>query len=504
MRPLVFLLGAGPGDPELITQRALRRLREADVVLYDALIHPSLLDHARPDAERIFVGKRAGRVYERQETIHARMLDAVRAGKTVARLKGGDPYLFGRGSEEAEFLAKEGIPFEVVPGVPSPVAAAVYAGLSLTHREASSSVAFVTATESAEKDRDSHDWSKLATATETVVFFMGLRKIDALMSILMTHGRDPKTPAAIVEKASLPAQRTLVATVETIARRAEEESIGTPALIIVGEIARYRESLRWFDTKPLFGKRALVLRPEGQNEEMARLLRDAGAEPLMHPILRILPPTDSSLLEGALEKLSTYAAVVFTSTNGVDAFFAMLKDKRRDARAFGSAQVIAVGPATAARLRERGIEPDRIPKEFRGEGAGAEVLLALGDQARGAHVLLPRAEVAREVLPEMLRAAECLVDDVPAYRTAGPAEEVEDAIRSLAETQGFDIVTLTSPSSAEHFERLTRGLERTWRVASIGPVTTARAAQLGLEVHITASAYTASGLVEALVEGTPQ
>ena len=358
MRPLVFLLGAGPGDPELITLRALRRLREADVVLYDALIHPSLLDHTRPDAERIFVGKRAGRVYERQEAIHARILEAVRGGKTVARLKGGDPYLFGRGSEEAEFLAKEGIAFEVVPGVPSPVAAAAYAGLSLTHREASSSVAFITATESAEKDRDSHDWSKLATATQTIVFFMGLRKIEALMTLLIAHGRDPKTPAAIVEKASLPSQRTLVATIETIARRAEDDAMGTPALIIVGEIARYRESLRWFDTTPLFGKRVLVLRPAGQSEELVRLLRDQGAEPLVHPILRVLPPTNAEFIEAAIDALDAYAAVVFTSANGVDAFFVRLRAKRRDARAFGRALVIAIGPATARALRDQGVDPE--------------------------------------------------------------------------------------------------------------------------------------------------
>lgn len=500
MRPRVFLLGAGPGDPELITLRALRRLREADVVLYDALIHPSLLDHARPDAERIFVGKRAGRIYERQETIHARIRDAVNAGKSVARLKGGDPYLFGRGSEEAEFLAKEGIPFEVVPGVPSPVAAAVYAGLSLTHREASSSVAFVTATESAEKDRDSHDWTKLATATQTIVFFMGLRKIDALMTLLMTHGRDPSTPAAIVEKASLPSQRTLIATVGTIAERAQHEDIGTPALIIVGEIARFRESLRWFDTKPLFGQRVLVLRSEGQTEEIARMLRDEGAEPLVHPILRITPPTDPSLLQEALTRLDTYAHIVLTSTNAVDALFASLLAQKRDARALGKAKVVAVGPATEARLRSYGIIADFMPREFRGEAAGAEVLLALGDRAIGARVLLPRAEVAREALPEMLRAAGVLVDDVSVYRTAGPSPEVEAAIRALAEDHLFDIVMLTSPSSAEHFARLTDGIERTWMTASIGPVTTTRAVELGLRVDLTATHSTALGLVDALSE----
>ena len=217
MQPRVFLLGAGPGDPGLITRRAARRLGEVDVVLYDALVHPDLLALARPDAEKVFVGKRAGRVSQRQDDIHRRILEAVEAGKTVARLKGGDPYLFGRGSEEAELLASRGIPFEVVPGVPSPIAAAAYAGLALTHRESSSSIAYVTATESPEKDSASHDWPRLATATQTIVLFMGLRRLEALMETLIAHGRSASTPAAVVERASLPSQRTVVGTVGTIA-----------------------------------------------------------------------------------------------------------------------------------------------------------------------------------------------------------------------------------------------------------------------------------------------
>jgi uroporphyrinogen III methyltransferase/synthase len=258
----VYLLGAGPGDPELITARALRRLKEADVVLYDALVHTELLRHARKDAELVFVGKRAGRVSERQASINARLIAEAKAGKRVARLKGGDPYLFGRGSEEAAALAEAGIPFEVVPGVPSPMAAAAYTGISLTHRDLASSVAYVTATESVEKDASAHDWAKLATATQSLVLFMGLRKLDSLMQRLIEHGRPPQTPAAVVSCASLSTQRTVLGTVGDIAEKVRRENLAMPALTIVGEVVSLHEKLRWFDVLPLFGKRVLIPRTQ--------------------------------------------------------------------------------------------------------------------------------------------------------------------------------------------------------------------------------------------------
>ena len=243
----VYLLGAGPGDPELITLRAQRRLAEADLVLYDALVHPDSLELCRPDAERVFVGKRGGRASERQTDINERMVEAARAGRTVARLKGGDPYLFGRGSEEAEDLAAAGVPFEVVPGVPSPMAATAYAGISLTHRELASSIAYVTASESLLKDQSAHDWQKLATATQTLVIFMGMRKLESLMQVLVAHGRPASCPAAVIQSASLPEQRTVVGTVGDIASRAREAGIGMPALTIVGDVVSLREQLRWYD-----------------------------------------------------------------------------------------------------------------------------------------------------------------------------------------------------------------------------------------------------------------
>ncbi|GAB4198390.1 MAG: uroporphyrinogen-III C-methyltransferase [Sandaracinaceae bacterium] len=477
-------------------------MAEADVILYDALIHPDLLALARPDAERTFVGKRAGRVYERQESIHRRIEEAVLAGKRVARLKGGDPFLFGRGSEEAEFLASRGIPFEVVPGVPSPVAAAAYAGLSLTHRELSSSIAYVTATESAEKDRASHDWSKLATATETIVFFMGLRKLDTLMQTLREHGRPAETPVAVVEKASMPAQRTVVGTVGTIAQLAAEAGIGTPALTIVGDVVRLRDRLRWFDTRPLFGARVLVMRPEGQTDELAQLLRDESAQPVVLPVLRILPPTDPAPFQAATARLWTYDWVVLTSANGVDALFAELARTGRDARAFGDAKVLAIGPATAARLERGGVRADLVPEEFRGEAAAEALLAAIGKRAAEARVLLPRAEVAREALPRILAEAGVAVDVVASYRTEGPTESTRAQIAEAVRAGTVDVVTLTSPSSVEHLLTALApdgpdaldGLV----VASIGPVTSEAAARRGVRVDVTATSYTSRGLVEAL------
>lgn len=516
MKPRVFLLGAGPGDPGLLTRRAARRLAEVDVVLYDALVHPELLALARADAEKVFVGKRAGRVSERQEEIHRRIAEAVAAGKTVARLKGGDPYLFGRGSEEAGFLAERGIAFEVVPGVPSPLAAAAYAGLSLTHRDASSSIAFVTATESAEKDREAHDWPRLATATQTIVFFMGLRRLDGLMQTLVAHGRSPETPAAVVARASLPSQRTIVGTVGSLAALAERSPPGTPALVIVGEIVRLREALRWFDTQPLFGARVLVLRPAHQNDSLSEGLRDAAAEPIVAPILRVLPPSDPRPFQSAVAALDRFAWIALTSANGVDALFTELERTGRDARAIGRTKVCAIGPATAARLASYGVRADLVPDEFRGE-AVADALL---EQLRGTlpqgsapegheappRVLLPRAERAREALPRLLLEQGVAVEVVASYRTEGPDDATRDAIAGWLGRGEIDVVTLTSPSSVERLLEVlsahgldTRVLERV-TVASIGPVTSEAAARLGVRIDVTATHYTAQGLIDALID----
>jgi uroporphyrinogen III methyltransferase/synthase len=498
----VSLLGAGPGDPELITARALRRLQEADVVLYDALVHPELLRHARPSAQLVFVGKRAGRVSERQTRINERLITEARAGNDVARLKGGDPYLFGRGSEEAEALAEAGIPFEVVPGVASPMAASAYTGISLTHRDVASSVAYVTATESVEKDQSAHDWSKLATATQTLVFFMGLRKLDSLMRLLIEHGRAPSTPAAVVSSASLASQRTVVGTVADIAQKAHAAGLEMPALTIVGEVVSLREQLRWFDRLPLFGKRILITRPEGQSDGMLRALRDAGADPIELSTVRIVPPADPALLERHVRALRTYDWVVLTSVNGVRALFRTLDAIGDDARALGALKVAAIGPATRDVLRQHGIRADVMPAEFRGEQV-AEAMLAQAGSLRGKRVFLPRAEVAREVLPELLSQAGAQVDVVPAYRTLPASAERIAELKQKLEARAVDIATFTSSSTIERLvealgpdaQRLLTGVS----VAAIGPITAQTAERLGFPAQIVAQDYTADGLVAALI-----
>ena len=492
----VYLVGAGPGDPELITARGLRRLQEADMVLYDALVHPDQLQAVKPGAELVFVGKRAGRVSERQAAINGRLVEAARAGKTVVRLKGGDPYLFGRGSEEAELLAAAGVAFEVVPGVPSPLAATAYAGLSLTHRELASSVAYVTATESVEKDRAGHDWSKLATATQTLVIFMGMRKLDSLAKLLVEHGRSADTPVAVVQWASLPRQRTVVGTLADIHSRASEAGLGLPALTIVGEVVRLRDSLRWFDTKPLFGKRVLVTRAVHQAGSLAGLLRDEGAQAVLAPTIRIAPPGDMGPLRDATAHLDCYDWVLFTSGNAVESFFSTLADQGRDARAIGSARVCAIGAKTESALATHGVRPDLVPDDARAEGVIAALRPTLGDRTR---ILLPRAEVAREVLPESLRQAGAEVDVVTAYRNLPPDAADVARIEGLIDPGEIDAVLFTSSSTVRNLHDLL-GDEAARRLNalalfSIGPVTTRTAEQLGLRVKATSAEQTIESLV---------
>ncbi len=495
----VYLVGAGPGDPELITRRGLRRLREADVVLYDALVHPDQLSEARPDAELLFVGKRAGRVGQRQAEINRQLVEAARDGKTVVRLKGGDPYLFGRGSEEAELLASEGIPFEVVPGVPSPLAATAYAGLSLTHRTLASSVAYVTATESVEKDRASHDWSKLATATQTLVIFMGMRKLDSLATLLIENGRPADTPAAVVQWASLPTQRTVVGTLADIHQRASKAGLGLPALTIVGEVVRLRSSLRWFDTKPLFGKRILVTRAVHQAGSLAAILRDEGAQPILAPTIRIAPVADLAPLRDSIAGLHRYDWILFTSSNSVEIVLSAIEDAGLDLRALAGVKVCAIGNKTRLALRLRGIVADLLPEDARAEGVVAALRPLLADASR---ILLPRAEVAREILPDSLREAGAQVDVVAVYQNLPPEPKDVERVRRLVDPSESDAVLFTSSSTVRNLFELLGGDAAarlgTLDLFSIGPITTQTAERLGLTIAATSAAQTIESLVETV------
>jgi len=498
----VSLIGAGPGDPELITVRALRKLREAEVVLYDALVHPELLRHVRPDAQVVFVGKRAGRASERQDSINARLVGFALQGFCTVRLKGGDPYLFGRGTEEAEALVAAGVPFEVVPGVPSPLAAAAFTGISVTHRALASSVAFLTATESVEKDESAHDWHKLATATQTLVIFMGLRKLPSLMARLIAHGRAGETPAAVVSRASLPSQRTVVGTVATIAKLAAAAKLEMPALTIVGEVVSLHDSLSWFERLPLFGRRILITRPEHQSDGFAMALRDQGADPVAVPTIRIAPPSAPELLAKAATDAHRFDWVVFTSVNGVRAYFQALSAAGRDTRALGRARIAAIGPATRDALLQHGVRADAVPREYRGEA----VFRAMAEQTpqwAGLRVLIPRAEVARDVLPESLREAGAEVHVVPAYRSVEAEPEAFECIAEQLAQGSLHTLTFTSPSTVQRLHQAlgsrASALLSAARLASIGPITSEAMRALGLPVHVEAKEYTAAGLVDALV-----
>jgi len=493
----VWLVGAGPGDPTLITVRGRAALETADVVLYDALSHPSLLELCRPGAELRDVGKRGGRKSPSQQWITEQLIELSRAGKRVVRLKGGDPLLFARGAEEAEALAAAGVSFEIVPGLPSPSALAAYAGIPLTHREVSSSVTFITGTDREGVSFSPERWMKLANATDTICILMGMRRLAEITAALVRGGRAPETPAAVVEWAARPEQRVLVSTLGDVADAVLREGLSNPAIVVVGEVVRLRERIRWYDRLPLFGKRLLVPRAMEQARETSSAIRERGAEPVLFPVIEIVDPPDPGALDRAVRGLSSYDWVLFTSANGVERAFASMGRAGLDARAFGPARVGAIGPGTKTALEKRGIHPDVVAREFVGEGLAREVL-ALGAK----RVLVLRALVARDALPDALRSAGVSVDVVAAYRTVAASPEKGAALAEKFASGELDVVLFTSSSTASGIVDLLgdRAAELLGKVvvASIGPVTSETLRGHGIRVDVSASEYTVSGLLDAL------
>lgn len=504
----VYLVGGGPGDPGLLTLRGAELVASADVVLHDELIHPALLELARRDAIVRSVGKRgsdAGSKQAKQDAIEAELVALGREGKSVVRLKGGDPYLFGRGSEEAEALSRAKIPFEVVPGIPSPLGATAYAGFSVTHRDYASSVIFVSGTTRAGKI---YDFSEIASVRGTVCVLMGMHNIEAVVAGLVGPGkRDPATPAAVVQWGTRAEQRVVAGALSDIAEKVRAAGLESPAIILVGRVASLRDELRWFDARPLFGKRVLVLRTAEQAHGTSKLLRLRGAEPISWPAIEIVPPPSVAALERLARTLSEWDVVAFTSENGVFKFFDTLDAVGLDARAFGKTVVAAIGTGTAAALAARGIKADIVPRDFRGEALAQAILEhpavknGLSDR-KTVKVVIPRALVAREVLPETLRAAGCEVSVVPAYATqkAGPERRAE-FFRMLEQKQ-VDVILLSSSSTAqalaEALGERAKALLAGVAVASIGAITTETARSLGIDVATTAETSTMAGLVAAL------
>jgi uroporphyrinogen III methyltransferase/synthase len=492
----VWLVGAGAGDPGLITVRGLSVLSRADVVLYDALAHPALLE-ACPQAERRNVGKRYGEDSAVQAAIIAQMIELGQAGKRVVRLKGGDPLMFARGAEEGLALAAAGVPFEIVPGVSSPVAASAFAGISLTHRELSSSVTFITGSDRAGKEWSPESWKKLATATDTICVLMGMRRIAEITQAIIDGGRAPSTPAAVIHWGARPEQRVVTAPLSQIAEASKQAGLKNPAIILVGEVVRLREKLSWYDSRPLSGKRLVIPRAAGQARETAGAVLERGAVPLVLPMIAIDEPPEPARLARAVGELSSYDWVLLTSTNGVERLRAELERSGRDARAFGSAKVGAIGPKTAEALERLGVRADVVAQEFVGEGLAAAVL------ARGApkRVLLLRALVARDALPEALRAQGCEVDVVPAYQTRPLTDSGAELAQGI-ESGGVDAILFTSSSTVTStVEALgPRAHELLGRLvlASIGPITTRTLESVGLRASVQAQIYTIEGLLDAL------
>jgi len=485
----VWLVGTGPGDVDLVTGRALKALGEADVVLHDRLIPPGLLAHARSDAELISVGKTGHGPSMPQERIDALLVEHAGAGRKVVRLKGGDPFVFGRGGEEALVLRAAGIPFEVVPGITAGIAAPAYAGIPVTHRDRSSAVALITGHEDPDKPESAIDWPALAAFPGTLVFYMGVKQLPRIAQQLIAGGRPADEPAAVVERGTLPGQRTVVATLATIAERAREEGIRPPSITVVGPVAALRdEGIRWFEERPLAGVRVAVTRARAQASGLAERLRALGAEALETPAIRIEPLDAEVPLDP-----SGFDLVCLTSPNGVRALFARLAAGGRDARALAGATVAAIGPGTARALRAHGIVADVVPERF-----VAEALVEALADVPVRRALIARARVARDVLPDALRERGAEVEVVDLYETV--AERLDDEARAAA--LAADYVTFTSSSTVRFFLDALGGAERIGpgtRLVSIGPVTSATLREHGLEPQVEASEHDVDGLLAALL-----
>ncbi|MCC6857496.1 MAG: uroporphyrinogen-III C-methyltransferase [Bryobacterales bacterium] len=485
----VFLVGAGPGDPGLITLRGRAVLEQAEAVLYDHLASVKLLEFAPPSAECIYVGKKKTEHVHSQDEICGMMIERARRGLRVVRLKGGDPYIFGRGGEEAEALADAGIPFEVVPGVTAGVGVAAYAGVPLTHREHTSAVTFVTG-----HDPERIDWEKVGQA-ETLVIFMGLTTLSRIAAGIIAHGRSPDTPALAVRWAARPDQQTIAGTLATLPKLVAESGLKPPATIVVGEVVRLRGKLNWYERLPLFGQRVAVTRARGQADALAQRLGALAANVIDLAAIEIRPAADYGALDRAVAQLETYDWVVFTSVNGVRFFLDRLDRSKRDLRSL-RARLCAIGPATRRALEDLHLKVDLTGKEYVAES----LLEALGEHdLAGRRVLLPRAAVARDLLPSELARKGAQVDVVEAYRTVAPEGLGELARQVFSGPCKPHWVTFTSSSTAQNLVR-EAGAEalRGVKIASIGPVTSATLRGLGVEVTVEAGVYTVDGLVEAI------
>ena len=499
-----FLNGAGAGAYRLLPRNACECLKMADMVVYDRLADERILQYAPRDAEFIYVGKASSQHTMTQDKICQLLVDLAKEGKTVVRLKGGDPFVFGRGGEEALLLQENGLPFEIVPGVTSAISVPAYAGIPVTHRGVAASFAVVTGHEDPTKENSDINWQQLATATDTVVFLMGVANLPKITARLMENGRSGDTPVAIIRWGTKAQQQVWTSTVAEAADLVKSESIKPPCIFLVGNVVKLREKLAWFDNpklKPLFGKRVLVTRARAQASLLAEKLETLGAACTEAPAIRIQPPADGfGALDEAVGKIDSFNWLIFTSANGVNYFFDRLLAAGRDSRALGRAKICAIGSATAKALQGYGIIADVVPAEFRAEG----ILAALeGKVSTEDKVLLPRAAEARNVLPEELGRKGIDVTVVPAYETVAGESDGAEICRQLSEGE-IDVITFTSSSTVKNLAKIlgegAAELINSVKTAAIGPVTAATCREQGIRVDIEAKEYTIDGLVDGLVE----
>ncbi len=490
---VVYLVGAGPGDPGLMTARSLELIAEADVILHDRLIPSGALDGARDDAELVYVGKRPGDAAMPQDEIEELLVAKAKEGRSVVRLKGGDPFVFGRGGEEAEALSAAGVAFEVVPGVTSGVAAPAYAGIPVTHRDDAGAVAFVTGHEDPAKEESAIDWDALARFPGTLVLYMGVGRAAAISRALIEAGRDPDEPAAAVERGTLPEQRSVVSTLAGLPGEIEAREIRPPAILLVGDVAGRTDAIGWIERRPLHGKRVVVTRARAQASGLAAALAALGADVIELPAIRIEPQIDTDEVRRAVAEIQDYSLICLASPNAVRLLCEAMVAQGRDARSLAGVTIAAVGPGTEAALGELGVIPDVVPERFVAEGLAD----ALADvDVSGKRVLIARAAKAREVLPDALRERGALLDVVTLYETV-PEDPDPAAVDAAA---GADYVTFTSSSTVTNLMSALGGRfpERA-RVVSIGPVTSETAREAGLEVHVEAERHNPDGLVDALL-----
>lgn len=497
---VVYLVGAGPGRPGLITVEGARRLGQADVVIYDYLANPRLLDYAVPSAERILVGKHGGGDTVPQSEITRLLIERAERGQTVVRLKGGDPLVFGRGAEEASALHDARIPFEIVPGVSSAFAVAAYAGIPLTDRDQSSSFTVLTGYEYPNKKELAVRWDAVARRGGTLVLLMTTRQLRNNMAKLVANGLAANTPVAVVQWGSVSEQRTVTGNAATIAELVTAAGVGPPALAIVGDVVRCREKLAWFERKPLFGRKIVVTRPRHQAQGFVEKLEDLGADVLPVPTIKIVDPDSWDPVDEAIGRIEEFDWVVLTSVNGVSRFFDRLLDQRRDARSMHGAKLAAVGPATARALLDRSLSVDVVPGEFRAEGVAAAMSQF---DLRGKKILLPRASAARDTLPKMLREEGAEVHEVHVYNTVAAGIDPSE-LRQLLSAGAIDMVTFTSSSTARNFFDMVGadGRDRLAEVAlaCIGPITADTVRSCGYPVAVSADEYTVDGLTGAIVD----